>query len=158
MFPKPARRQPKARKPIRRVALKRSMAARRVIRILKVKQPSRTILKRRADILFSQYIRRRDGKCQRCGSMERLQCAHIVSRAYLTIRWDPRNAMALCAGCHMYFTHHPIEWEMWVDDKFGEEYLLGLKREVRTAIQGAKTVIDYQKTIDTLNSLTNLLA
>ena len=42
-----------------------------------------------ADVLFSRMIRERDGSCRRCGSVDHLQCAHIISRSYKSIRTDP---------------------------------------------------------------------
>lgn len=72
-----------------------------------------------ADRLFSQRIKERDGACVRCGSVEFLQCAHILSRSYKAIRTDERNAVTLCRSCHVYFTHRPLEWEQWVRESFG---------------------------------------
>ena len=71
-----------------------------------------------ADVLFSRMIRERDGSCRRCGSTDFLQCAHIISRSYKSIRTDPRNAVALCRGCHTFFTHSPLEWRDWVEQQF----------------------------------------
>lgn len=70
---------------------------------------------KQADILFSKIIRRRDGVCVRCGRTENLQCAHIISRSYRSIRCDVDNAVALCRGCHVFFTHRPLEWQEWVE-------------------------------------------
>ena len=72
----------------------------------------------RADQHFSKFIRLRDGECQACGSTEFLQCAHIHSRSYKSIRVDPDNAVALCRSCHVKFTHRPLEWSIWVEEKF----------------------------------------
>lgn len=72
-----------------------------------------------ADRLFAQRIKERDGACVRCGSVEFLQCAHILSRSYKAIRTDERNAVALCRSCHVYFTHRPLEWEQWVRESYG---------------------------------------
>ena len=73
---------------------------------------------KKADSGFSQYIRDRDGVCMadppHAGN---LQCAHIISRSYKSIRTVPENAVALCAKHHMYFTHHPLEWREWVDER-----------------------------------------
>lgn len=57
------------------------------------------------DRMFSQIIRSR-GACQRCGSVQSLQCAHIISRRYSATRCDERNAWCLCAGCHMHVDGH----------------------------------------------------
>ena len=67
-----------------------------------------------ADKLFSQQVRAR-GICQAAGfrfecSMQ-LQCAHIISRRYKAVRWVEENALSLCGAHHIWFTHHPLEWE-----------------------------------------------
>jgi hypothetical protein len=56
------------------------------------------------------------------------QCAHIVSRGYMGTRWDFENAVVLCAGDHVYFTHHPEEWRLWVDLNFGPGYYDSIRR------------------------------
>jgi hypothetical protein len=73
----------------------------------------------RADRLFSRYIRARDGRCVECGKTDSLQCAHLVSRRYHAVRWDERNAVALCQGCHVYYTHRPLEWDAWCGTRLG---------------------------------------
>jgi hypothetical protein len=72
-----------------------------------------------ADKLFSQYIRTRDGwACVRCHSPLHPQCAHLHSRIYRAIRFDPLNATTLCRGCHVMFTHRPIEWQDWCEERW----------------------------------------
>ena len=98
-------------------------------RVAKAKGPTRTQLKERCDRLFSLRIRLR-GSCEICGKRPpevTLQCAHIFSRRYMGTRWDFRNALCLCAGCHFYYTHRPIDWEDKVKEMIGEE----LYEEVR---------------------------
>lgn len=74
---------------------------------------------RDADKLFSLFIRNRDGwACRKCGSVQNIQCAHIVSRRYRATRWSPDNAIALCARDHVKFTYRPLEWEAWIDERF----------------------------------------
>jgi len=66
------------------------------------------------DDLFSKYIRRRAmqraGGCERCGtaklSYKELQAAHFHSRRKHTTRWDERNAVGLCGGCHTHLDSH----------------------------------------------------
>lgn len=108
------------------------------------KKPSRTTLRIKADTLFSKFIRR-TGTCARCGAVDRLQCAHIVSRRYLSTRWDEDNAVSLCSGCHIYMTHRPLEWEQWVIQKMGEENYAALKRR---ALVSAKP--DYDAIVERL--------
>ena len=74
------------------------------------------------DKIFHKLIRDRDGCCVRCQSTLAIQCAHIVSRFYRRTRWDECNAMALCRGCHMFFTFRPIEWRRWVNKMFGDSF------------------------------------
>jgi 5-methylcytosine-specific restriction endonuclease McrA len=72
-----------------------------------------------ADKLFSQYIRTRDGwACRACGSPEVPQCAHLVSRRYRAIRWNRDNAVTLCQRDHMKYTHNPLAWEAWIEERF----------------------------------------
>ena len=69
-----------------------------------------------ADRLFSLLIREA-GKCFKCQSTYHLQCAHIISRTYKAIRYNPDNALCLCQKCHFYYTYHYIEWEDFIDEK-----------------------------------------
>jgi 5-methylcytosine-specific restriction endonuclease McrA len=74
---------------------------------------------KKADRAFSLYIRERDGECladpPHAGN---LQCAHLITRSYKAIRTVPENAVALCQKHHLYFTHRPLEWREWVEDRF----------------------------------------
>ena len=109
---------------------------------LKLRQ-SATALKTRADRLFSLAVRS-VGHCQ-SGRPEHkgpLQCAHGFSRRYLATRWDRRNAWALCAGCHVYYTHRPLEWDEWMRYRMGFAYpevralALGGKADIRGVLEG----------------------
>lgn len=89
----------------------------------KKNRTKRTTLRNKADRLFSLYIRR-GGVCDRCGASDpkQLQCAHIFSRRYFATRWEEDNAMPLCKGCHVYFTHNPIQWEDFCRERLGPRY------------------------------------
>ena len=65
-----------------------------------------------ADKVFSQYIRLRDGKCLRCGSVVQVndlglpvthQASHFFGRGQESTRFDPNNVDCLCYGCHQYW-------------------------------------------------------
>lgn len=71
------------------------------------------------DILFSQFIRLRDKTCQRCGGSGGLQCSHFHGRRKRNVRWDEDNAVALCFGCHQYFTANPFEHTGWFENHLG---------------------------------------
>lgn len=98
--------------------------------------------KLRADLLFSELIRSR-GACEYCGKTYNLQCAHIVSRRYIATRVDERNAMCLCAGCHMWFTNHPVEWGIFVIQYMGQPAYeaLRLKAEAGAKVDWAAEVV-----------------
>jgi 5-methylcytosine-specific restriction endonuclease McrA len=86
-----------------------------------IRKLSRSKQRDLADGLFSRFIRARDGHCLACGNDVLLQCAHIISRSYHAIRFDPLNAVALCRGCHVRYTHRPLEWEVWAREWIGDE-------------------------------------
>lgn len=119
--PKPRPRLPKPRKPIPRIRAKPRRAKKRP-------QATRTALRRKADALFSLYVRQRDGKCQRCGRVDALQCSHFVSRRYLAVRFNPLNAEALCARCHKFMTERPLEADEWARSQLGIHPYAELRR------------------------------
>lgn len=87
--------------------------------------------KKEADRLFSKMIRARDGRCRMCRSEYNLDCAHIFSRGYFAVRWEPENAVALCSGHHKEYTHKPLEWEDWVREWMGNEAYDALRLRAR---------------------------
>lgn len=98
-------------------------------RVKKPKKRAKRDYSKQCDVLFSQVVRS-IGKCE-SGRLARhsgvLQCAHGFSRRYRAVRWDHRNAWCFCSACHVYFTHHPIEWDAWMRQTMGED----LYEEVR---------------------------
>lgn len=89
-----------------------------------------TIKRDKADTVFSQFIRLRDGKCMRCWSEIRLndkglpvshQASHFQGRKKEATRFDEENVDCLCGACHMYFTSHPAEHYQWQVNKKGQE-------------------------------------
>ena len=97
---------------------------------------------KKADIVFSLYIRARDGNvCQWCGTTKKLQCAHIVPRTIKLLRWDERNAIALCLRCHLYKAHKdPILFHEFLEANFRENYSFVQKERYKDM---AKITVDY---------------
>ena len=90
---------------------------------------------KKLDVIFSKFIRGRDGKCLRCGKTENLQCSHISSRKSLSGRWNDKNAIALCYACHFYFWHkEPILAAEWLKENYPEYYEEG-KRVKQTTVK-----------------------
>jgi hypothetical protein len=81
-------------------------------------------LKRKCDIEFSNIIRS-SGVCARCGKYAEgwnLHCAHIYTRGNHAIRWDPMNAIPLCAGCHRWGHDNPLDFATFIRDKYPGRY------------------------------------
>lgn len=76
----------------------------RPLKALKKKGKSnRQKLTAQLDELVSKIVRKRMC-CQRCGSREMLQAHHIIPRSRsLLLRWDLRNLLCLCKGCHYWY-------------------------------------------------------
>lgn len=94
--------------------------------------PKRSTLRNKADRAFSFLVRAR-GYCEaedynhvRHGGQ--LQCAHIIGRRYYSVRWDEDNALCLCAGHHIWFTHNPEEWRAFIDERWPGRYAKLLRR------------------------------
>lgn len=63
-----------------------------------------------------RFILARDRHCQRCGTDRALVWAHILSRRSHVIRWDERNAIALCANDEIWFTDNPFAFHAFIEE------------------------------------------
>lgn len=74
--------------------------------------------KKMADTLFAVVVKQRDDyTCQVCGKTREnavIECAHVVGRGELSIRFNLDNAMALCKGCHYAYTMSEANWRAWL--------------------------------------------
>lgn len=104
---------------------------------------------KKADKLWSEYIKKRDKRCQRCGTTQNLESAHIISRTHTTLRHHPDNGIALCHKCHMYFHAHPLEFEEFIKRKKGGEFLNYLRSLERDKL----STLDLEEIINKLNKL-----
>lgn len=75
---------------------------------------------KQCDDLAGKIVRSR-GRCENCGSTERIQWAHGFSRRYRNVRWNMDNGFALCARDHWRFTHDPLAWDDWLRAKWGDD-------------------------------------
>ena len=83
------------------------------------------------DVIFSDYIRERDGwTCQRCSkgfiktspsSRQGLHNSHFHGRGKWATRYDPDNCTSLCYGCHRYLGSRPIEHTEFMIKRLGLE-------------------------------------
>ena len=92
---------------------------------------SKAALKRKYDKMAREIVFARDRmRCRRCGKRPpeiQLQWAHIYSRRYLCLRWDPGNALALCAGCHFWIHANPMDGAEFVRDTVGADEVTRLR-------------------------------
>jgi len=97
--------------------------------LAKPKKVSKTALKAKADKLASQYYRAQTPYCEMAG-LDEHQCAgvlnwaHIIGRANLRLRYEPYNHLILCAGEHLFFTHHPLDWIRALEKHYPERLRL----------------------------------
>ena len=96
-------------------------------------------LTRKLDKICSQIIRQ--NPCARCGEeqYDKLQCAHIFSRRYRSVRWNLFNMVSLCASCHFWAHGNPVLFGEFVKTYLGEERYLLLKS---TATPISKLTLD----------------
>jgi hypothetical protein len=112
----------------------------------------RKYLKKLSDDCFSLVVRIRDGdRCQLCGGDYRVQCAHLVSRRYYSVRWSPENAVALCWPCHARYTFDPLGWDAVCEDWKGVVEWAKLKDTARAGGLGEK--VDYPMLVFALGAL-----
>ena len=103
----------------------------------------------RLDDLFRSLIRKRAmkraGGCERCGApkhnYKELQTAHFHSRRKYSVRWDERNAVGLCGGCHQYLDSHIDAKQEFARKYLGDEEYERLY--VRAEMNTKQSPIDY---------------
>jgi hypothetical protein len=88
-----------------------------------------TSAKRTADKWFSIYIRLRDSdsnglsKCITCDTTKEwreMDCGHFMSRRFLSVRYDKRNANAQCQSCNQFGAGEQYRHGKAIDLKFGK--------------------------------------
>lgn len=98
---------------------------------------------KQADKEMSLLVRS-TGHCQRCGSVNMLQHAHIIPRTNFTLRYSILNGLCLCYGCHIMFAHKdPLQFVEWLDTTFPDR--MSYLRDRRNVI--TKRTIDDIKEI-----------
>ena len=75
------------------------------MKVTKAKRMSR--LKKKCHSEWSKIVRKRDGKCIKCGNTKHLAAHHWIfsSARSLEYRYNPNNGCSLCYGCHIHVIH-----------------------------------------------------
>ena len=97
-----------------------------------MKKLTKRTLTRKLDALCSRIVRAQ-GICARCRTTkyEQLQCCHIFSRKYRSVRWDFDNMLCLCVSCHFWAHHNPVLFAEFVKEYLGHKYRT-LKQQARS--------------------------
>jgi len=100
------------------------------------------------DTVFSLYIRRH-GSCQLHGygdvvCSNQLDCSHIKSRKYMSVRWDIGNAIASCKAHHFWQHAQPDQSTFALLEILGREHLDQLQLRFR---EGKKPTPDEKREI-----------
>lgn len=99
---------------------------------IKERKPSTATLVRKADAVFSKYIRLRDSaaynykyfRCISCGQIkpfEQMDCGHFISRTHMATRFDEENAHGECRFCNRFSADHIIAYQRNLEAKIGKE-------------------------------------
>jgi hypothetical protein len=99
------------------------------------KKSGRKALIRKLDKIFSKYIRARDKKCVVCGSIEHLQCGHLLSRVNYSTRWDEINANCQCGHCNIVHNTNPGPYMLWFIETHGKKELHKLTKQYGESIK-----------------------
>lgn len=112
-------------------------------------------LKKKLDVLFSQYIRRRNAdhlgrvKCFTCGvekHWKEQQAGHFQSRSHHSTRWDEVNVQVQCVKCNMYRQGEQYKFGLYLDDRFGDGTAEELENRAKTIVKLNR--VDYEEAIE----------
>ena len=114
----------------------------------KKKLPSLARLKRKLDLVFSIWIRKRDadddgmGRCVSCGDWALLQAGHFIPRQYVAIRWDERNCHGQCSRCNCWLHGNLIEYYAFMMKNYGLPVIDELRQRQSTTVKMTRS--DYE--------------
>ena len=112
-------------------------------------------LKKKLDVLFSQFIRRRNAdhlgrvKCFTCGvekHWKEQQAGHFQSRSHHSTRWDEVNVQVQCVKCNMFRQGEQYKFGMYLDQKFGDGTAEELEYRAKTIVKLNR--VDYEEAIE----------
>lgn len=90
------------------------------------------------DAAWSRAVKKKAGfKCEVCGTKQHLNSHHYISRNNRMLRWDLRNGICVCAGCHTFrnesFHHNPVFGHFWMEENRWEDlgYLACHQNEIK---------------------------
>lgn len=95
----------------------------------------------RADDEFSIWVRRRDGRCLKCGSTENLTNSHFHGRSHKATRYLPDACDTFCVYCHgEWETEKKGEYRLWKIEQLGQERFDALEALARTTVKQSDVI------------------
>lgn len=116
---------------------------------------STTILKKKADAIFSTYIRLKyadenlNVQCFTCDKVlpyKKIQNGHFYSRGILSLRYDEQNCRPQCYGCNIAKSGNYIEYYKRLEKEIGKGGMDYLEYKRHQTKKMGK--LDYQELID----------
>lgn len=102
----------------------------------KAKKLSVAYYVKKLDIVFSRFIRQRDGgRCFTCpyqNDWKKLQNGHFCPRQHMATRFDERNNNAQCFACNMFYGGRPDAYALRLQEKYGPGIVKELHDLART--------------------------
>lgn len=83
-------------------------------------------LLKKADLVFSKWVRAREPKCVLCGSTTNLQAGHLIKRGKRAVRFDPLNVHTLCSGCNYRDNFDHDQYVRWFLINYGSKQYIKL--------------------------------
>jgi hypothetical protein len=104
------------------------------------------------DTIVSLIVRARDKRCVTCGSTEKLQCGHLITRSKYKVRWNLINCNTQCASCNLSHEYNPHPYTEWFITTKGLQTYKELIREsnndgMRFTDLDLKNRLEYLKNI-----------
>lgn len=120
-----------------------------------MKKPTISQLKKKADAVFSKFIRQRDkGICFTCGRQadpKYMQAGHYVKRSINSLRYDESNVHCQCPGCNIFQNGNMDEYAIALVGRYGEGILEKLhekKKELKQwSVQELQDIINHYSEI-----------
>jgi hypothetical protein len=112
-------------------------------------------LKKKLDVLFSQYIRKRNAdhlgrvKCFTCGvdkHWKEQQAGHFQSRSHHSTRWDEVNVQVQCVKCNMFRQGEQYKFGLYLDERFGKGTAEELEQRAKIIVKLNR--VDYEEAIE----------
>jgi 5-methylcytosine-specific restriction endonuclease McrA len=101
-----------------------------------------SVLKKKADKVFSDFIRQRDnGTCFTCGCVKdwkEQQNGHYISRSCLALRYDETNCHCQCVACNVFKGGNYTAYAVKMMEKYGANKLKELEEIKRDSMANIK--------------------